>query len=336
MKFAFWKQALTIQVAPPRAKQIHVIRLKPAHAVCFALLAVILWSSISGAITAGTKARDRQIRQLTLATSQQAKHLARLAREKEQISNLMARENQELARKLGALQAQAATISKIVGVKPGAVPKADSVKPAAGRHLSSRGGITLNQHMAQFRNLSAGVAQTEQTLAALQGLAEQYRAAKQKEQLLAAMAAIPSLRPVSGGYISSHFGWRNSPWGGGSDNHPGVDICAPYGSPISATGAGAVVQSGWQQGYGNCVTIDHGNGWKTLYGHCSALAVSQGDTVKKGQLIAYLGSTGSSTGPHVHYQVWHNGVLTDPMVCLSPDQDQILRFAQQTLQSIGN
>ncbi len=111
--------------------------------------------------------------------------------------------------------------------------------------------------------------------------------------------------PVNGGYISDPYI---------SDrNHKGIDIAAPYGTEIYASGGGTVVISGWNSGgYGNYVIIDHGNGYRTLYGHCSALVAVTGQTVEKGQLIAYVGSTGRSTGNHLHFEVRFNNVCTNP------------------------
>lgn len=125
-------------------------------------------------------------------------------------------------------------------------------------------------------------------------------------------AAKPSIWPTSG-EITSTFGWRASPWGEGRELHPGLDIANSMGTPIAATADGVVVQSGPAGGYGNVVQIDHGNGIETIYGHNSRLAVNVGQVVKKGQIIAYMGSTGRSTGPHAHYEVRVNGVAVDPM-----------------------
>ena len=125
-------------------------------------------------------------------------------------------------------------------------------------------------------------------------------------------AAKPSIWPTSG-EITSPFGWRTSPWGEGRELHPGLDIANSMGTPVVATAEGVVVQSGPAGGYGNVVQIDHGNGIETIYGHNSRLAAHVGDLVKKGQIIAYMGSTGRSTGPHAHYEVRVNGVPVDPM-----------------------
>lgn len=122
------------------------------------------------------------------------------------------------------------------------------------------------------------------------------------------ISVTPSIWPAKG-VVSSPYGLR---WGG-SDFHPGIDIANDMGTPIRATADGIVSVAGWNSGgYGNMVDIDHGNGVMTRYGHASYVVVSAGQQVKRGQIIAYMGSTGFSTGPHVHYEVRINGQAVDP------------------------
>lgn len=125
------------------------------------------------------------------------------------------------------------------------------------------------------------------------------------------IACTPSIWPTSG-EVTSRFGWRSSPWGWGSDYHPGIDIANDSGTPIVAAADGYVIYSGWGSGYGYMVEIDHGNGLTTVYGHCSRLVVNVGQRVKKGEVISFMGSTGISTGPHLHYEVRANGTAVDP------------------------
>lgn len=115
------------------------------------------------------------------------------------------------------------------------------------------------------------------------------------------------------GPITSPFGWRVHPIFGTSKFHSGIDIAVDYGTPILATNAGTVVYSGWLGGYGNCVMIDHGGGIVSLYGHNQSLTVSEGQHVGRGALVAYAGSTGYSTGPHLHFEIRVHGEVTDPM-----------------------
>ncbi len=119
----------------------------------------------------------------------------------------------------------------------------------------------------------------------------------------------PSIWPVNG-VVTSPYGLR---WGG-TDFHPGIDIANDMGTPIIATADGIVEYAGWNSGgYGNMVDINHGNGIMTRYGHASQVVVVSGQAVKRGQLIAYMGSTGFSTGPHVHYEVHINGQRVNPI-----------------------
>ena len=119
------------------------------------------------------------------------------------------------------------------------------------------------------------------------------------------------MRPVSG-RITSTFGYRYHPIQHRRKLHTGIDFGVHSGTAIHAAGGGTVIMAGYSRGYGNCVIIDHGGGVTTLYGHCSSLAVSEGQSVTKGQMIAYSGSTGMSTGPHLHWEVRHNGVPVHP------------------------
>ena len=113
--------------------------------------------------------------------------------------------------------------------------------------------------------------------------------------------------------ISSEFGWRIHPIYGTSKFHSGVDIGASYGSEIIAADSGTVITAGWVSGYGNCVVISHGGGVTTLYGHMSSIACSVGQGVAQGQVIGYVGSTGNSTGPHLHWEVAVNGTQVNPL-----------------------
>lgn len=115
------------------------------------------------------------------------------------------------------------------------------------------------------------------------------------------------------GVITSSYGYRIHPIWGTTIYHSGIDIGVDYGTPVHAADGGTVVYADWISGYGNAVIIDHGNGLSTLYGHNESLNVSEGQTIGKGDVIAFAGSTGNSTGPHVHFEVRANGDPVDPM-----------------------
>lgn len=120
-------------------------------------------------------------------------------------------------------------------------------------------------------------------------------------------------RPIQSGWLSSYYGVRKDPFSGLPAMHKGIDFAGKEGEPVVSTGAGLVVWSGDRYGYGNMVEIDHGDGLITRYGHNQALSVKIGDVVTKGQQIAVMGSTGRSTGPHVHYEVLRHGKQQDPL-----------------------
>ncbi len=125
------------------------------------------------------------------------------------------------------------------------------------------------------------------------------------------LADAPSLWPIEG-RVASSFGERQDPFNGEGTFHSGIDIDAPYGTPVRATGDGDVVNAGRESGYGREIQIDHGHGITTLYGHLSRIAVLPGQQVTRGQVIGYVGESGRTTGPHLHYEVRVHDVPVNP------------------------
>ena len=123
---------------------------------------------------------------------------------------------------------------------------------------------------------------------------------------------MPSFMPVAARGLTSGFGMRQHPLLGTLRAHSGIDLAASYGSPIVATSDGVVGTANWSGGYGLLVALDHGGGLQTRYGHMSRLNVVQGQQVRKGDVIGYVGSTGMSTGPHLHYEIRINGQAINP------------------------
>lgn len=164
---------------------------------------------------------------------------------------------------------------------------------------------------AQIPDLSAQLTQLEQRadlrdsqLAALENV---ILARELKEEIH------PEGRPVSTGYISSYFGERADPFDGREAFHKGVDFAGTQGSDVVAVAAGVVTWAGPRSGYGKLIEINHGDGYTTRYAHNERTLVSVGQTVKRGEPIALMGSTGHSTGPHVHFEVLKNGRQVDPL-----------------------
>ncbi|MDH5324290.1 MAG: M23 family metallopeptidase [Gammaproteobacteria bacterium] len=157
--------------------------------------------------------------------------------------------------------------------------------------------------------------------AALESLSHQIDNRGQQLALLEAMLMNQSLqeqvspagRPIRSGWLSSYFGMRTDPFTGRQERHKGVDFAGKAGSDVISVASGVVTWAGKRYGYGNLVEVNHGNGYATRYGHNSDVLVKVGDAVKKGHKLALMGSTGRSTGPHVHFEVLHNGKAVDPM-----------------------
>ena len=216
---------------------------------------------------------------------------------------------EEDKRQLDALAAEAEKTQKEIAAKKAEQQKvldaAKSNKAAAAQMEQD-----LNAQLASVRNL------IQQRLAAAEAARQAAQQASSDEggggsddnyvQGTGAMGW-----PCSGP-ITSPFGYRTHPIFGTTIFHAGIDIGVDYGTPIHAADSGVVVYSGWISGYGNAVIIDHGGGVSTLYGHNQSLAVSEGQSVSKGSVIAYAGSTGNSTGPHCHFEVDVNGSPVNP------------------------
>jgi murein DD-endopeptidase MepM/ murein hydrolase activator NlpD len=133
------------------------------------------------------------------------------------------------------------------------------------------------------------------------------------------LAAMPSVMPTPGWLSSAFSSMREHPILHILRPHEGIDVVAPMGAPIQAPAGGRVVKTGWETGYGNVIVIDHGYGLTTKFAHCSKVDAQTGQTVKRGQVIAYVGNTGLATGPHLHYEVHLNGKPVDPLRYVLPD-----------------
>ncbi|MFW5995759.1 MAG: peptidoglycan DD-metalloendopeptidase family protein [Halanaerobiaceae bacterium] len=136
-------------------------------------------------------------------------------------------------------------------------------------------------------------------------------------------AATPSIWPLvdkGEAYITSNFGWRSDPFTGEQEHHEGLDIGAWYNTPVLATAYGEVEFAGFKNGYGDVVYINHGFGYKTIYAHLNQIEVSEGEDVRRGEVIARSGNTGRSKGPHLHYEVRVNGVPEDPLEYINNEE----------------
>jgi murein DD-endopeptidase MepM/ murein hydrolase activator NlpD len=222
---------------------------------------------------------------------QQEATVVRLKKAKDQIEtsrNQIAAEEKNLATARQAVQSQQAELASV---------RADRQAKVA----------TINSEVGQLEEIEADLQQKIQ---------EQINAASGLSVLPAGPMTSPSaaglIWPLSG-TLSSGFGPRSSPGGIGSTYHEGIDISVPEGTPIRAAASGTVIMASYNGGYGNYTCVDHGSGLSTCYAHQSGFAVASGQSVDQGDIIGYSGNTGSSTGPHLHFEVRVNGTAQDPM-----------------------
>ncbi|HEY5810354.1 MAG TPA: M23 family metallopeptidase [Povalibacter sp.] len=164
--------------------------------------------------------------------------------------------------------------------------------------------VTSPDISSMLDNLTTQIKDRERQLSVLESLISTRNLSRQ---------IVPGGRPVAQGWISSYFGERTDPFNGRNAIHRGVDFAGPAGSEVVAVASGVVTYSKDRFGYGKTVEINHGNGYVTRYAHNQRTLVQPGDTIQKGQAIALIGSTGRSTGPHLHFEVLRNGRAVDPM-----------------------
>ncbi len=271
------------------------------------LAAVCACGVLGAAVALGVSSpRDR-----TLA---QVRHLQQqLSQQKDQLDGVRMdsqRELDALAVKLGQLQAQSTRLNALgerltqVGKLDDGEFNFDQQPPVGGQEDASGGAYALPQTLdASIRQLGSQFDNQQVQLSALQSL---LLDAKIDANLK------PTGMPAQG-YISSYFGVRPDPFDGHSARHTGIDIAVPMSTPVHAVAEGMVTYAGRRSGYGNVVEIDHGNGYMTRYAHNRKLLVHPGQRVRVGQEISLAGSTGRSTGPHVHFEVWYKGRVVNPL-----------------------
>lgn len=169
--------------------------------------------------------------------------------------------------------------------------------------VAQRTGRLIDWVVGDLTTLAQEIASREQSLRELQ---------THLDKKTAVLAATPTILPIKG-LVTASYGYRKSPFTGKREFHEGMDIAAPYGTPVAATADGIVRFAGPAGSYGNVVFLDHGHGFATAYGHNSTIRVHARQRVRRGEIIAYVGNTGRTTGPHVHYEVHLDGVASNPL-----------------------
>ncbi|HEY4070569.1 MAG TPA: M23 family metallopeptidase, partial [Sphingomicrobium sp.] len=281
----------------------------PVQIVLFViLLGLVGWASFATArlmirprasLTAATEARARMLeqRQALIEAALTGQKIDPTMIEAAAISGRLAKEG-PLARVEQQQLQQAALVAQALDVRyqvTASELQRLGIKPAKAGQASGVGGPFESVGNPTFKAL--------------------FNSWKKLDQLNDDVIAIPSDKPVRTEVeFSSGFGVRSDPFRSGAAFHPGIDLAAPYGTPIYATADGTVVRAGWNSGgYGNLVEVDHGRGITTRYGHMSAILVHAGDHVTRGQQVGRMGSTGRSTGNHLHYEVRIDGRPVNPI-----------------------
>jgi len=294
------RREYTLMFVPHHGKSVVSLRI-PVAALKYlaAVLSVLLvlaigtfvsyWNAVN--VASAEKAELRQLRQVNATQNGQIEQLAKDTATLQEDMNRLNRLDADLRRLVNSENSPASRsgVNRL---------------PSSG--YNEQGGSAVKPQVTELTNL---VQELQATAKAREESLTAVRVALIERN--ARISATPSIWPA-GGDVTSRFGWRSSPWGWGSEWHPGLDIANDYGTPIVATADGEVVFSGWYGGYGKLIQIAHGNGIETLYGHCSQLLVNVGDKIKKGETIACMGSTGNSTGTHVHYEIRVNGTAVNP------------------------
>jgi len=228
------------------------------------------------------------------------------------------RQTDQLRRQLQQIQRQNQQIQQLIGVH---APKPHpAVQNTSWVRTDASGIGSVEEHLDQLSAASAATTEQADTIRTLTFHVLNLRHVANLARARA-IAEIPSIDPVDGAQIVGCFCYRTSP---SVEFHEGVDLGADYGQTVRATAAGVVSFAGWDGSYGEKIVIDHGNGYQTWYAHLSRIDVTQGQNVFKSEPIALVGDTGFSTGPHLHYQVMHDGQAIDPAPFLSGVPSNVL------------
>lgn len=291
--FTFWLIPADGQhVARKHVKKAHIKYAFTGFASVVIALGIAL--GVLGHMAIQNEAQKQELAEYKQTKQEQAQKIQELQQ--------MAEKNQKQLAYLSKLEDQVRSQMEKSGAQ---LPPKSDASVYAGKGGASLGSASeVNVMLEQEKNISLQAKAKAEDLQKLIGAIENENYRRD---------ATPSQWPTDGGYISSPFGGRPNPFSGyGRDWHPGIDIAVDYGTPVYASAAGYVQQAGWYGGYGKYVRLGHDFGYETAYGHMSRLAVSAGSFVKKGEIIGYVGSTGYSTGPHLHFEVMKYGEQVNP------------------------
>lgn len=288
------KNFFTLMIIPhdssnPRTHKIHKAII---IVVLVLIVGIITGSIILYRISSNKLTKVKHLEVLEEVTEQQKAQLKELENLKKKIKEL-----EEVEKKL----------KQILGIK-GSIPPPKKVS-AVPLNLKTYSDLETFNTQRKILEMKAILQEKEEALAYIE---------KEINRRKSILAVTPSRWPTFG-FITSGFGWRIHPIFRRHDFHKGIDIVSFWGAPIYATADGFVIFTGWKSGYGKTIEISHGRGISTLYAHLSVIKVNSGTYVKKGQIIGLVGSTGTSIGPHLHYEVRKNGIAVNPIPYLNVD-----------------
>ena len=300
------RKTFLLKIIPPDGYSVYRIAFTRRHLALLGALMLLASLAAVGFHTYQLHVAAADVRALQSLTAEQQTKLQTIDKQAD-----------ALATQLKTVQKENAEIKRLIGAdRGGRKQHAFVTPPGAARGANFTAVQTRLRELARASDATRADAQRLQRLA-MRVLNLRRMASIAHERML---AAIPSLNPVGGG-IAASFGWRTNPW---PEFHKGLDLEANYGTPVHATAAGTVASASWDGGFGLKVDIDHGNGYHTWYAHLSRASVAEGQRVTKGQLIALSGSSGESTGPHLHYQLMYQGQPIDPMPFLNGVPEKVL------------
>ncbi|HTD35996.1 MAG TPA: peptidoglycan DD-metalloendopeptidase family protein [Candidatus Limnocylindrales bacterium] len=300
------KKTFLIKIIPPSGYSVYRLAFTRRHLATAGIALLLASLALVGIHSWQLRNAEANVRELQAVTTEQQTKLQSIDKQADALAN-----------QLKAVQRENAEIKRLIGADRGGKKQHAMLAPAGPARPADFAAV-----QQRLRTLARASAATSDDAKQLQSVAMRVlnlrrMASLARERMI---ASIPSLNPVGGG-IAAGFGWRTNPW---PEFHKGVDLEANYGDLVRAAAAGTVASAGWDGGFGIKVDIDHGNGYHTWYAHLSRVAVTAGQRVTKGAPIAYVGSTGESTGPHLHYQVMYEGNPVDPQPFLHGVPEKVL------------
>jgi murein DD-endopeptidase MepM/ murein hydrolase activator NlpD len=303
---------MNIILVPHSAGRGRNISLSPAQLLVLALVVLVGLPVLIGAVsfkisayldpTAGIREPEYIQRQAALLTNER-QVIEQTRRDAELHLNALAQRLGHMQAELLRLNALGQRLARMGGLDKREFDFTEGPALGGPELTSGSSSMSVPDFLKSLEKVSGQIERKSERLAALESslLDKQLKA-----------AVFPTGWPTEGGWVSSGFGQRSDPFTGHTAVHEGVDIASRFGSTIKAMGGGVVSYAGDKEGYGCTVEINHGNGYSTRYAHCKSALVRVGDRVTKGQGVALVGTTGRSTGPHLHFEVLRDGKAVNP------------------------